>query len=640
MLETQIMTAEPGTQVLAYGYEAVARGAFEANVKLVSGFPGSPASGALEALASIAVEEDMHVEWSTNEKVALEAAWGAAMNGQRAMCVVNHLGANVIADPLKHSVNYGVTGGLVLFVGDDIGANTSAIEADSRQLAHSANMPVLTPSTHEEALEMTKRAFEISEELGCPVMLRSVCQLMMSKTAVRVGKREKTSNESGFAPNPRRVVMFESGVMPAVTIHRFMYDNLSRAGVRLSGCGYDRLELKQDAKVGLIACGALYRLAKEAIRRIGASEYVSVLKLGVVNPLNEELTTELLRSVSGVLVLEEGEPYVEGMVMEAASKRKTDCVISGRLDGTVPFGGELFLHGIMHALAAVLRRWNVEFDASQIPEVQGGGLQERTLTLCAGCSHLGAFYALRQAFSYKTGGEYVAVSDAGCAFMGILNPAKTLNSATDMGGAIGLASGVALSGSEVPVIAVVGDGGFIHGGINALINAVYNNAEIIVVILNNGTLGNTGLQSTACTGRNAVNAPSVKIRLEELCKAAGVPFVRSADPYKVDDMVDAIKEAANAPKPAVIVANQVCVLNRGKEGGGSETALVQANIEYQKCTRCMKCMQLYCAALSVKNVNGEQTRPEIDGNICSGCGMCKEICQQGAITMAKTEVRI
>lgn len=624
-----------GSKVLAYGYEAVARGALEAGVKLVVGYPGTPSTGALEALAAVADSNEIHVEWATSERVAMEMAWGSAMNGQRSMCTVNHLGANVIVDVMKYAVNYGVRGGLVLFVGDDIGANTSALEADSRILADSADMPVLSPSTADEAREMTKYAFELSEELGCPVMVRSVCQLMMGRTLVTVGAIEKSNNEPRFAPSPKRVVMYEKGFIPAVLIHRSMHDNLDKANEILAF--YNKEDMREGAKLGIISCGVSYTLVQDALDKIDARDRVSLLKLGVVNPINENKIGSFMEVVEKVLVIEEGEAFVEQRVLSIIGKRNLNKKVLGRTSKLIPYGGELFVKDIIFAIEIALSN-DVEI-IKQVEKKSGavGYLEERNLTPCSGCSHLGVFYALREAMSAVNDGNYVAVSDAGCSFMGILNPANTLNSATNMGGAISFASGVAQSGSKVPVLALVGDGGFMHGSINGLINAVYNQAQIVVIVLDNSTLGNTGLQPTACTGKDATGKQAPRVNIEGLCRQLGVQHVKRVDPYHLVQTTEAIKEAVNGPKPAVIIAEQPCALNRMKDEKARSAALRRAVVVSEACTMCGICKKLNCPAIVQDNyaeVGAKGTfMTRLD--ICTGCGMCQELCKYNAITMVE-----
>lgn len=614
----------PGAGVLAYGYEAVARGALEADVKVVAGFPGTPSSGCLEALALVAKEEHIHLEWATNERVALEVAWGAAMGGQRSLCTMNHLGMNVVMDCLKYCNNYGVTGGMVVFVGDDVGANTSAIESDSRVLASAADVPVLTPSTALEAREMTRYAFELSEELGCPVVVRSVCQLMMAQTVVPVGKRETVVHKCDFAPNPRRVVMFEPGTMSAVTIHRFIHQNLERCRAILAKRDYDRID-EGEGDIGLICCGVSYSLTKAAMLRAGIS--APVLKLGCVNPVNEELVVSFARRVGALMVIEEGEAFIEERVTALLERHGIQRKVYGRIHQDIPYGGELFVGDIERFLRKILR--GEDYDPAG--ESAQPFLAERNLTLCGGCGHMGVFYAIRKALDAYNGGRYLAFADAGCSFMGILTPAKSITSATNMGGCISFASGVADAGSEVPVIALCGDGGFLHGGVSALVNAVFNQTNLLVILLDNGTLGNTGLQPTGCTGSNAVGDTVPKVDLEALCRSVGVSHVDSVDPLKLSDTMAAIKRALDVPGPAVIVARQPCVVSRLKAEKKAGLPKKAAVVDTGKCRRCGACGDLFCSAIIRSRSEHTVIRPDL----CSACGMCVDICENGAISIAE-----
>lgn len=615
----------PGTCVLAYGYEAVARGALEADVKVVSGFPGTPSSGCTQALAAVAKDENIHVEWATNERVALEVAWGAAMDGQRALCTMNHLGMNVVMDSLKYCNNYGVTGGMVIFVGDDVGANTSAIESDSRVLASAADVPVLCPSTPDEARQMTTYAFELSEMLGCPVVVRSVCQLMMAQSAVPIGERKHIPRESGFKPNPRRVVMFEPGTMSAVTIHRFIHRNLEKCQTLLAEKHFDYVDMA-DGDIGLICCGVTYSLTKAALRRMGAN--APILKLSCINPINEELIASFAEKHKALLVLEEGEAFIEERVSALLQRRGMSQKVLGRINNEIPYGGELFVGD----LERVLRKTLLDENYDPAGEAMKPYLSERNLTLCAGCGHMGVFYAIRKAMADYNGGQYTAFADAGCSFMGILTPAKSINSATNMGGCISFASGVAYtSDPKVPTIALCGDGGFLHGGISGLANAVFNKANLVVILLDNAALCNTGVQPTGCTGTNAIGASVPKVDLENLCRSLGAPYVDTVDPLKLEDTKEAILKALDAPKPAVIVARQPCVITRLKEEKKAGLAPKTAIVDPAKCQQCGDCGDLYCAAI----IRSSQDKTTIRQDLCSACGMCVETCTNGAISVVE-----
>ena len=298
-----------------------------------------------------------------------------------------------------------------------------------------------------------------------------------------------------------------------------------------------------------------------------------------------------------------------------------------RISKDIPYGGELFTGDIERLLRKVLRGEDYDPTAGSAQPF----LSERNLTLCGGCGHMGVFYAIRKTMDTYNGGKYIAFADAGCSFMGILTPAKSITSATNMGGCISFASGAADAGSEVPVLALCGDGGFLHGGFSGLVNAVFNKSNLVILLLDNSTLGNTGLQPTGCTGRNTVGDAVPKVNLEELCRSVGVPYVDSVDPLQLSDTMDAIRKALDAPKPAVIVTRQPCVISRlkaeQKAGLPRRTAVVDA----AKCRRCGTCGDLFCSAV----VRSQVDQTTIRSDLCSACGMCVELCENGAISLVE-----
>ncbi len=629
-----ISTVKEGAEVLAYGYEAVARGALEAGVRVVAGFPGNPASGALRTLASVSREENIHVQWSTNEKVAFEVAWGAAMSGQRALCSVNQLGTNTLVDPLRFSANYGVRGGLVLFAGDDIGGNTSGIEADSRPIGDAADIPILEPADGQEARLMVPYCFELSEKLGVAVMLRSGCQVMMGRSTIKVGKVEKPIRTSQFGM-PERTLPFELTIRRTALVHRFLHSNLDKAQGILSDAPFDRIEPKSGAKVGIIAVGVGYSLTQEALRVLDVTDRVAVLKLGVVHPLNEELVKSFLSSVDVALVVEEGEPYAELRIQAIAGRAKLGVQILGRYTETFAYGGEQLIPNIVNAIKKALAAAGqaVPEHAAFAPLTTSGLM--RNPSLCAGCPHLGTYYALKQATDEVTGGRNLAFADAGCSWMGTLPHSRIFKIATDMGGAIGLATGAALAGCEGPVIAVVGDGGFLHSGLPSLANACHHEIPLVVLLLDNRTLANTGLQAPANASVDAAGNAARPVDLPGLCREAGARFVESMNPLHPEEAIATIKRALLAPKPAVVIACEPCTLVRLREQTGGTVSPVRAAIAADTCTACGVCMELHCPAIVWEKKQGQDdsSKPAILTDICSGCGLCAEVCGPNAIAI-------
>ena len=556
-----MLEKKKGVKSLAYGFEAVARGALEAGVRVVTGFPGNPTNRVIEAFQFLGKRDDLYVEWSTGEKVAFEVAWGASMCGQRAMCSVNMLGTDCLVDALRHAMHHCAGGGLVLLSGDDVGGNTSALEVDTRLIGHMSDMPVLEPADGQEAHDMGRYAFSLSEEVGLPVMLRGVGKVMMSRTGVEVGEIERMERASHFH-DPEEDLPFVPGVNFQVISHRLVHEKLAKAGENLAEKDFDRMLPVKGAKVGIIGCGVGYHLAREALSDMGLSDQVSMLKLGVINPLNQSLIAEFLEPLDVVLCMEEGEAFIEERIQAIAKRTGKNARILGKLDGTLISCGELFLPDVVKGIEKTFAAAGLQASSQGLYEPAIPPQAERVLTLCAGCPHIGSFYALREAAKKASQGHYVGVGDVGCAFMGILPPIFTLHTAINMGGAISMATGVAASGVKEPVIAVVGDGGLLHSGISALINAVHNESPIVVMVLDNSVLGNTGLQPTAASEVSVVNEAAPQVDAAELCRGAGVPFLEEVNPLNIEETTGALVRAMAGPKPAVVVAKEPCTLLR------------------------------------------------------------------------------
>jgi indolepyruvate ferredoxin oxidoreductase, alpha subunit len=623
-----------GTIALAYGNEAVGRGALEAGVRLVTGYPGNPSSGALRAFENVPDNTNVHVQYASNEKVAMEVAWGAAMCGQRVLCSVNQLGTHVLVDALCYSVSSGIRGGLVLFTADDIGANTSAIEADSRLIGAKADIPIIEPADVQEAKDMARFAFELSEELTVPVMLRGVNQVMLAKEMINLDTHEPVNRTSQFA-SPTRDLPDAPGLRPQIRAHRFLHLNFKKATEILGKMEYDRMELQTGAKVGIIGCGVGYNLAKEALDQLGLTKQVSLLKLGVLNPLNEDLISRFLKSVDLALVLEEGEPFVELRIQALKGKYELSGQVLGRFSGAVEYGGELLIPAISLAIESAFREAGVTTEAELPYSPISPPLPSRMASLCAGCSHLGAFYAMKKAVDTVTDGRYIGIADAGCSWIGTLPYKKIFNISTDMGGAIGIASGAALVECDEPVIVVVGDGGFLHGGFSGLVNAIKNEAPIVVLVLDNRTLANTGLQPTGTSVRNAIGNKSPSVDIAEVCRGMGISFVETANPMKPVEMTDVISRALQAPKPAVVVAQAPCEIDRLRDERAAGILPKVARIIPEVCTACDDCIELGCPAISweAPRDTNNTTAPIILTDICSGCELCMEVCNPKAIVM-------
>jgi len=593
---------------LLMGNEAIAYGAAEAGVKVACAYPGTPSSEVLETLAALSGAKGFYAEWSVNEKVALETAIGASYAGLRALAAMKQVGLNVAADPLMSLAYIGVDGGLVLVVADDPGPHSSQTEQDTRKFARFAKLPVLDPATPEEAFEMTGYAFELSESLGLPVILRPTtrtchaCQDIDLSRAVRPPHRQHSHFEKGS----------DKVIFPSLSArrHPWLNERQEIAGEKFEDSVFNNLIIAHNSKLGIIACGTGYNYVREALQLTGIN--ASVLKIGTPYPLPGKPVLELFNHAERILVVEEQEPVVEEQVISLAWRNKSSAVICGKHDRLVPREGELNVDQVK----SIISKFSFgEAVADNNKATQPPVLPLRTPVLCAGCPHRASFYIFKKA---ARGTDAVFSGDIGCYTLGAMPPLNAMDTCLCMGASITIASGLYRAEPHRRQVAFLGDSTFFHTGVPGLINAVYNQADITLVILDNSTTAMTGYQPHPGTGRTAMGTSAKKIELAGLIKACGVEMVREVDPYDLQEAGKAASEAMNYPGPAVVIMKRICV-NLAKKGLSSQ-------INPEKCVDCGSCIEEFgCPAIGRKN-----GRPEILKN-CTGCGVCAQICPAGAI---------
>jgi indolepyruvate ferredoxin oxidoreductase alpha subunit len=570
---------------LMLGNEAVARGAWEAGAIVATAYPGTPST---EILENVSRFNNIYTEWAPNEKTALEVALGASMAGGRALCCMKHVGVNVAADPLFTAAYMGINGGLVIVCADDPGIHSSQNEQDSRYYAKSAHIPMLEPSDSAECLEFTKRAFEISEEYGAPVMIRLVTRVAHARSVVEPGERlDKPLVE--YKKDMSKFVMMTGFARQR---HIFMERRERRLSDDMEKLMFNRAEYA-DGKTGVICSGSVYNYVKEALPG------VSVLKLGIVYPLDEKLTLEFAANVETLYIIEELEPFLEEAVralgVKASGKDKTGVQ------------GELFTRKI----AAL-------FGGEPMPGVwETQNIPARPPVLCPGCPHRAVFYVLGKL-------KMTVFGDIGCYTLGALAPLSAMDSEICMGASIGMAAGFEKArGAQTAKsgVAVLGDSTFIHSGITGLINVVYNKANTTVIILDNSTTGMTGHQPNPATGKTIRGETAPQLSLEKLCEAVGVPSVRVVDPFDMKAFEKIVKEETARECPSVIIARRPCALIV------KDKRNVKYTVNAEKCIACGACVKLGCPAI-LKNKNSV----EIDVKQCVGCGLCPTVCPKDAIT--------
>jgi indolepyruvate ferredoxin oxidoreductase alpha subunit len=576
------------------GNEAIAHACLESGVDFVSGYPGTPSSEVIDTLR-VQPDRSCYIEWSVNEKVALENALAAAWCGVRALCTMKHVGLNVAADPLMTSAYTGVTGGLVIMSADDPFAHSSQNEQDTRCYAHFARVPCFDPASVQEAHDMIRDAFLLSEEFGLPVIFRPTTRICHSKGDVELGPAVTSTRKGEFHKDPRQYV-----VIPAHTriLHKKLNEKQPAIRKRLVERGLNRFEVRGTAAI--IASGIAASYVRELL-----PAGVSFMKIGAY-PIDEEWLGDFVRKHEKILVIEELAPEVEECVRQVAG-----CVpVFGKKNGYAPYEGELSPASV----AAIMEKAGF-LQKNPYPPVQPvPDIPARPPILCAGCLHRSAFYAIKKVYK-----DAIYPSDIGCYTLGI--QLGVVDTTICMGASITVASGIAHSGETRDVICTIGDSTFLHTGIQGLLNAVYNGANMTVVILDNRITAMTGHQPNPNTGVTACGVESPPVSLEALCRACGVPVVETIDPDDVTGMVNILQESKKREGVKVIIAKQMCVIMARRTGVKRGRYMVDT----ETCNGCGTCVRYGCPAIEFSDEKARIT------DLCNGCAVCADLCPTGAI---------
>jgi indolepyruvate ferredoxin oxidoreductase alpha subunit len=571
------------------GNEAIARGAWEAGVKVAAAYPGTPSTEILENLGRYPAES-LHAEWSTNEKVALDVAIGASFAGRRALAAMKHVGLNVAADAFMSQTYIGVNGGLVLAICDDPGIHSSQNEQDTRMYAALATVPVLEPSDAQEALDFTKLAFELSELFDTPVIVRSTTRLSHTRSPVTLGERHEPPARP-FIEKPAKNVMIPAYARPR---HSAVLERETKLKAYFAQAAINRWE-KGDTSFGVITAGTCYPYVREVVPD------ANVLKLGASWPLPDDLLRRYCVSVDRIFVVEELEPVIEKEIRALGFKAEGKKFFprAGELSPEIVRAG--FEQAQILPRRPAQNRWTPE------PLV-------RPPVLCAGCPHTSAFMAVR-----ATGAR--VAGDIGCYTLACLDPLRGMDTTVSMGSSIGNAVGMAMAGETKPVVATIGDSTFLHAGIPQLINAVYNQANIAVVLLDNHITAMTGGQHHPGTGKTLRGEPAPQVDYEALVRAVGVKWVRKVDSYDLAAMHQALRDAINYRGVAVLIADRPCVLDPVKIKGPP------FEVVQEQCNACQACMNLGCPAITWSEQSFEgRHKVQIDPSLCIGCTLCAQVC--------------
>lgn len=636
-----MVTKNPDTALLT-GNEAIARGAIEAGIGVVTGYPGTPASEIVETLAR---EPGLHAEWSTNETVAFEVAAAASMAGVRSLCAMKHLGVNWIADPLTVVAYTGVEGGLVIVTADDPAQFSSQNATDTRYFAMLSKVPCLEPADGQEARDLLVEAFKISEELKLPVLFRVTPRICHSTFDVRPGPIQPVARQGRFVKDAKRYVMIASN---SSARHPLLNQKLAMASKLFDKSGFNKVE--GGGTAGIIASGVSYLYVREALDMLkrdaaperrrnvavttgmsasvcgGLRENVKVLKLATTVPLPEGLVKNFLEGLENVLVVEELEPIVENAVKAIAHDSASPVRIFGK--NILPRAGELDVDIVGSALGKFLgvdaKR---QTHGSEFVERARKMISKRIPSLCPGCPHRATYHSIKKVMA----GRGIVTGDRGCYNQGAHPPLSAIDTCICMGASIPMASGFFHSGIEEPVVAVIGDGTFFHAGLPGLINAVHNNSPIVTVIMDNEWTSMTGHQPNPGTGINALGKETRKVSIEELVKACGVRHIWTVDAYDLKEVERAVGRALEAKAPAVVISRRPCVVQYYRHMREIGVRPKKMKVLPEKCAQdCgQKCMrELGCPAFGLDG-NG---KARIDSH-CNGCGVCAQVCPKDAITV-------
>jgi indolepyruvate ferredoxin oxidoreductase alpha subunit len=614
------LEAGPGCRYALMGNEAIARGAVEAGAAIVVGYPGTPSSEVIETLQRFGRSLGVYAEWAVNERVAFEIAYGAAIGGARAMATMKAPGANVAADPIVSAAYGGVDGGLVILVADDPGPHTTQTEQDNRWFAELAKLPMVTPSSPQEAKDFTAKAFELSEELHLPVILRTTTRVNHAVGDVVTGPRREVARFRRFERQPERFV--RAGMSWNLERHRWLNRTLARAEGVAEKLGFNRVEGPGEARECIVTEGAAYNYVVEALERLGARGRVKVVKLGLLHPAPRKLLASQLSSCERVLVIEELDPYVERMVKRVAFDEGLRVRVVGKEEGLLPLEGELNPGLVLQAVAGFLGEKPPAVEAAS-PKLEA---PPRPPPLCPGCPHRASYLAIllgiRRA-GFRTS-EVPIFGDIGCYALSVYPPLNAIWTEHSMGASISMAMGLKLSGYPKPVIATIGDSTFFHAGIQPLIEAVHKRVDILVVILDNNVVAMTGHQATPAWSRTETGREAKPVDLVEVVKAIGVDSLAIVDPYDVDRMAKVVADMLRKPGVNVIIARRPCALLEARLKGVEKVYTVIPD----KCTSCMACVKVTgCPALYV----AEDGKVRIMEEDCTGCGLCARFCPYNAI---------
>ena len=613
----KLLNDSPGEKIMLLGNEAIARGAIEAGVAFATTYPGTPSSEISLNLFQMSQESDLYFEYSTNEKVALEVAAAAANSGLRTFCMMKHVGLNVAADPLMTLAYVGVTGGMVILSADDPAMFSSQNEQDNRYYAKFGNLPMLEPSSVPEAKEMMRYAFDLSEELHQPVLLRTTTRINHSNAFVTFGDMKPRQTKGEFIREPSRCV-----TVPAVSrqLHVKLLEKMEKAKDICESSDFN--PIKGSGKFGIIANGVSFHYALDAVKDLGVEEDTKILQLGFSNPMPEKLIKNFLKDCKKVLVIEEGEAFMEETVKAFAQEEGLMIPINGKSETLFSRLSEYDPAMVRENIASY---FGIEYtpreklSSDNVPPIP-----MRPPNLCSGCSHRATFYEVKQAAGDM---DIICPTDIGCYTLGFLPPLNTGDFVICMGSSVSTSCGFGKA-TDQKVVSFIGDSTFFHSGITGLVNAVFNDHNFTLVILENGITAMTGHQPHPGVDMERFGLDGFgRVNIEKLVRALGVEHVSVIKPFKVKKSIETIREALEYKGVSVILSQEPCALYAKSLNLLKPRAFKVSDrcVDHKDCVNTIACPSFYI----------EDGRVKIDADTCVGCAVCAQICPENAITPVK-----
>lgn len=600
----------PGELTFLLGNEAVARGLVEAGVDVATTYPGTPSSEVGDTIAKFSKNSNMYFQYSVNEKVAFEIAYAASLSGKRSFTFMKVVGMNVSADSMMTSAYTGVNAGLVIMTADDPSMFSSQNEQDNRHYSDLAHIPLIEPATPQEAKDFLIQAFELSENEKIPVLFRTTTRVSHQRAPVKLGRIRPNSGAGFFSRNIPQYLPFQPY---SSRMKKELLEKIKRIGREAESSILNRIDRKGSSDIGIIVSGAAYGPLIDVITKYDLD--VSVLKLGIVNPLPENMIRKFLENYKEVIIVEELDPFVETKIRSLAQINGISTRIVGKLDEVFPSSFEYTQTVIAESLSKVL---NIDFnkpEAQTVPDIPA-----RPPVMCPGCPHRGTFYSVKRAVKMSNVPNVIYPSDIGCYSLGIFEPYELSDTLLSMGSSVGTAQGFSLA-TDQTVIAFIGDSTFFHAGMPPLVNAVHNGSKMILIILDNAVTAMTGQQFNPGGPFDSLGNPAPAVRIEDIVSAAGVEKISVVDSFDIKSTMKAVGDALHYDGLSVIISRRECAIYEDQRKRKNHVALTPYYVDQDKCTSCLNCVEKFsCPAISV-----EGDKVSIDANMCDGCGLCSEI---------------